>query len=199
MNCADKFAVVEDAKKHIASVGSKRWSVVRTRHPGVSTSTFWRAVRAAKADLAAEDMRTVSEQGIRKPRANPNREDASGGVAVADAQAIPLRVDYLAAYRQLFADVGALRDFALNPDGSIRSPMIFDRSIKRRMSLITRSVKLSQQIYAVRNVQVFMDALIDAIASESPELQRRVLARLRQLRAAADPGRRSRMSQYGEG
>ena len=78
--------------------------------------------------------------------------------------------------------------YALNPDGSIRSPLIFDRSIKRRMSLIARSVKLSHQIYAVRNVQMCMDALIIEIASESPELQRRVLARFRQLQTAADPG-----------
>jgi hypothetical protein len=181
MICADKFAIVEDAKKHIATVGSKRWGVVRTRHPGVSASTFWRAVRAAKADLASEDMRTVSEQGIRNPRAHPDREDASGGVTVADAQAIPLRVDYLEAYRQLFADVMALRQSALNADGSVRLPAIFDRSIKTRLVLIARSVKLMNQIYSLRSVRMFFDALILEIELESPDLQRRLLARLQQL------------------
>jgi hypothetical protein len=173
MICAGKFAIVEDAKQHIAAVGSKRWGVVRMRHPGVSTSTFWRAVRAAKADLAAEDMRAVSEQGIRNPRA--------GDVAVADAQAIPLRVDYLEVYRQLFADVMALRRSAMNADGSVRLPAIFDRSIKTRLALIARSVKLTNQIYSLQNVQMFFDALILEIQLESPDLQRRLLARLQQL------------------
>jgi hypothetical protein len=181
MICGGKFAIAEDAKKHIAAVGSKRWGVVRARHPGVSESTFWRAVRAAKADLAAEDMRTVSAQGIRNPCARPDREDASAGVAVADAQAIPLRVDYLAAYRQLFADVILLRHSALNADGSVRLPTIFDRSIKTRLALIVRAAKLMNQIYSLRNVQMFFDALILEIASESPDLQRRLLARLQQL------------------
>jgi hypothetical protein len=157
------------------------------RHPDVSPATFWRYVREAKRDLAAEDMRMVYEQGIRNPLC-PDPGGGAGNVAAFETHGVPRRIDYLAAYRQLFADVGALREFALNPDGSIRSPMIFDRTIQRRMSLIARSVKLSHQIYAVRNVQMFMDALIDEIASESPELQRRVLHRFRQLQTAADPG-----------
>jgi hypothetical protein len=183
---ADKFALVEDVKKHIAAVGSKCWGVVRTRHEGVSTSTFWRAVRAAKAELAAEDMRTVSEQGVRNPRSHRDREDGSGDVAAADAPVVPLRVDYLEAYRQLFADVRALRQSALNANGSVRSPATFDRSIKTRLTLIARSVKLMNQIYCLRSVRMFFDALILEIELESPDLQRRFLARLQQL---SDRGR----------
>jgi hypothetical protein len=186
MICVGKYAVIDDIKRHIVTVGSKRWAVVQTQHPDVSPASFWRYVREAKRDLAAEDMRVVCEQGVRGLPC-PDQGGGSYDVAAFEAHGVPRRIDYLATYRQLFADVGALREFALNPDGSIRSPMIFDRSIKRRMSLIARSVKLSQQIYAVRNVQMFMDTLIDEIASESPELQRRLLARLRQLQAAADP------------
>ena len=186
MICADKFAVVEDAKKHIAAMGSKRWRVVRARHPGVSASTFWRAVRAAKADLAAEDMRIVSEQSIRSLPAHPDREDESGNVAAAVAQSVPLRVDFLGAYRQLFADVAALRQSALNADGSVRSPAIFDRSIRRRLALIARSVKLMSQIYSVRNVRRFFDVLVFELGSESPDLQSRFVARLRQLQQSND-------------
>jgi hypothetical protein len=179
MICRGRFTVAEDAKKHIAAVGSKNWGVVRARHPGVSESTFWRAVRYAKADLAAEDMRTVSEHGI---RAHPDREDASGVVAAGGTQAIPLRADYWeAAHQQLFADVWALRQSALNADGSLRSPAVFDRSIKTRLALIARSVKLMNQLYALRNVRMFFDSLILEIQSESPDLQRRLLARLQQL------------------
>jgi hypothetical protein len=186
MICVGKGAAIDDIKRHIVAVGSKGWAVVQARHPSVSPASFWRYVREVKGDLAAEDMQVVCEQGVRSPP-SPDQVGGSGDIAELGAHAVPRRIDYLAAHRQLFADVGALREFALNPDGSIRSPLIFDRSIKRRMSLIARSVKLSQQIYAVRNVEMFMDTLIDEIASESPELQRRVLARLRKL-AAADPG-----------
>ncbi len=193
MICVGRDAAIEDIKRHIVAVGSKGWAVVQARHPSVSPASFWRYVREVKCDLAAEEMRVVCEQGIRNAP-SPDQGGESGNIAELGAQGAPRRIDYLAAHRQLFTDVRALREFALNPDGSIRSPLIFDRSIKRRMSLIERSVKLSQQIYAVRNVRVFMDALLDEIASESPELQRRLLARLRQLWAAADPGRRRRLS-----
>jgi hypothetical protein len=170
-----KIAIAEDAKKHIVAVGSRRWGVVRARHPGVSESTFWRAVRSAKADLAAEDMRTVSEQGT--PCAHTDGEDAAGGVAAG----IPLRVDYLEAYRQLFADVTKLRRSALNADGSVRLPAIFDRSIKTRLVLVARSVKLMNQIYSLRNVRMFVDALVLEIESAPPDLQRRLKGRLLQL------------------
>jgi hypothetical protein len=179
MICGDRFAIARDAKKHIAAHGSKRWRVVRARHPGVSESTFWRAVRSAKSELANEDMRTISEHGI---RAHADREDGSGVVAAGGAQGVPLRVDHWeAAHRQLFADVWALRQSALNADGSLRLPAVFDRSIRTRQSLIARSVKLRAQIYSIQNVRIFVDALIREVQLESPDLQRRLLARLRQL------------------
>jgi hypothetical protein len=179
MICHGRFAIAEDAKKHLAAVGSKNWGVVRARHLGVSESTFWRAVRSAKADLAADDMRTVSEHGV---RAHADRRDASGIVA-AGTQGVPLRVDsWEAAHRQLFADVWALRQSALNADGSLRLPAVFDRSIRTRQALIARSVKLRAQIFSLRNIQMFFDSLIAELQMESPDLRRRLLARLQQLR-----------------
>lgn len=169
---AGRSAAIDDIKRHVMTVGSKQWSMVKARHPHVSEASFWRYVRAAKRELATEDdLRVAIER----------RE--SRDVAAFDTHGGPGRIDYLAAYRQLYADVGALRDHALNSDGSIRSPMVFDRSIKRRAALLAQSVKLSSQIYAVRNVQAFMDTLIEEVALESPELRRRVLARLRRLHA----------------
>jgi hypothetical protein len=177
MICAGRYEAIDDIKRHIVTVGSKSWAVVQARHPDVSPASFWRFVREAKRDLAAEDMQVVCEQG-----------GGSRDVAVSEANGVPRRIDFLGAYRDMFADVAALRQSALNADGSVRSPAIFDRSIKRRLALIAQSVKLSQQIYAVRNMQMFFDTLVDEIATESPELRRRMLARLRQF-AAADPGR----------
>jgi hypothetical protein len=189
MICVGKGAAVDDIKRHIVAAGSNGWAVVQARHPSVSPASFWRYVREAKGELAAEEMGVICEQGARSPP-SPDQVGGSGALAELGAHAVR-RIDYLAAHRQLFADVEALREYALNVDGSIRSPPIFDRSIKRRMTLIARSVKLSQQIYAVRHVQVFIDALIDEVASETPAVRQRVVARLRQLRAAADSGRRS--------
>jgi hypothetical protein len=162
-----KFDVVEDAKKHIAAMGSKGWRAVRNRHAGVSNSTFWRAVRAAKSELAAEEMRTVSELGIRTPRTHCDPWNAS----VTDVDYVtPLRVDYFEAYRQLFSDVSVLRQSALNADGSVRS-----------LALIARSVRLMNQIYSLRSVRIFVDALIFEAELDSPNLRRRILARLEPL------------------
>jgi hypothetical protein len=188
MICVGRYAAIDDIKHHIATVGSKGWAVVQARHPDVSPASFWRFVREAKRDLAADDMRVVCEQGVRSAPC-PDQGGGSGDVAVFEADDVPRRIDFLRAYREMFSDVAALRQSALNADGSVRSPAILDRSIKRRLALIRQAVKLSQQIYALRNVQLVMDTLMDEIASESPGLQRRVVARLRQLQAAADPGR----------
>jgi hypothetical protein len=175
MICLGKGAAVDDIKRHIVSVGSNGWAVVQARHPSVSPASFWRYVREAKGELAAEDMGVVYASA--RSATIPDQGCGSGAVVDHGVR----RIDYLTAHRQLFADVEALRDYALNVDGSIRSPLIFDHSIKRRMTLIARSVKLSQQIYAVRHVQVFIDALINEVALEMPAIKQRVLARLRQL------------------
>jgi hypothetical protein len=188
MICAGRYAAIDDIKRHIVTVGSKHWAVVQARHPEVSPASFWRFVREAKRDLAAEDMRVVCEKGVRSAPCS-DQGGGPGDVAVFEANGVPRRIDFLGAYREMFADVGALRRSALNADGSVRSPAILDRSIKRRLALIRQAVKLSQQIYAVRNMQTLFDTLVDEIASESPELRGRLLARLRQLQAAADPGR----------
>jgi hypothetical protein len=153
----------------------------------VSSATFWRAVRQAKSDLAAEDMRLVC-QGIQTRSVFVGRDPLAGDPVVADDRGVPPRIDFLAAYRQLFADTVALRAYALNPDGTVKRPLILDRAIKTRLTVISRSVKLLRQVYEVRNVQIFMDALVEEIALESPDLQRRILARLRSIQSVTDRG-----------
>ncbi len=190
MICMGKGAAIDDIKRHIVAVGSKGWVAVQARHPSVSPASFWRYVRAAKGEMATEDMRVVCEQVARR-QPSPEQSGGSGDIAEFGVDGVPRRIDYLAAHRRLFADVEALRKYALNADGTIRSALLFDRAIRRRMTLLARSVKLTRQIYAVRHVQVFMDALLDEIASESPVLQQRMMTRLRRLQAAVDPRRRS--------
>jgi hypothetical protein len=111
-----------------------------------------------------------------------------GELAVADTDPVPRRFDYLANFRQLFADATALRAYALNADSSIKFPVIFDRALRVRLKLISRAVRLTRQIYEGRNVQIFMDALVNEIALESPELQRRLIARLRVIASSHGSG-----------
>ncbi len=187
MICPEKYVAIADIRRHLATVGSKRWQLVRARYPRISSASFFRYVREAKSsEFFDENVRVMSCRPVSTPSV-PSHV-MYGELAVADTDPVPRRFDYLANFRQLFADATALRAYALNADSSIKFPVIFDRALRVRLKLISRAVRLTRQIYEGRNVQIFMDALVNEIALESPELQRRLIARLRVIASSHGSG-----------
>jgi hypothetical protein len=164
-----------DIQSHLELNGSRKWSCLRKQYETVSEPTWWRWVREAKAHVGAQNLVPGEEaQAKRVP------SQANFGVP---------RFDFLAAFHSLFADAMALRAHALDRDGRVRKPDVFDRAMKMRLKLIGQGVKLTQQILDARAQQTFYDALIGEIAAESPEVQRRLITRLRAFNHVSDPRR----------
>ena len=184
--CPEKYVAIADIRRHLTTVGSKNWRVVRARYPRISSASFFRYIREAKANEFIDENALVLSH---RPSIPDRHQLISSELAVANTDPVPHRLDYLTNLRELFADASALRAYALNDDLTVKFPLIFDRALRIRLKLILQAVRLTRQIYDGRNVQKFMDALVDEVALESPELQRRVIGRLRSMVANTGKGR----------
>ena len=169
----------DDIRRHLVATGSKHWRQVRERHRG-SEATFWRAVREVKAEAANSNIRAVVCAHTAVVRAAPlSPLPECLPPAAMGSEARPKHFGYMRAYMELFADVDALRACALTADGVIKKPAVFDRALRTRLKVLVAALRYERQVYDLRRVQSFVDALMEEIAIESPDLQRRLVARLR--------------------
>ena len=98
-------------------------------------------------------------------------------------------LDFVAEIHALYADAQKLRAYALSlgkdENGEtvekIKNPAAFDKSIVRRASLLETAIKAVQEVWDLRTMQAFYETIIDEIGKESPEAQRRIMARLAEL------------------
>jgi hypothetical protein len=178
--CVEKNSALEDISQHFAVHGPKKWKGVRTRYPTISESSFWRLVREAKAQCGERELanavgRNLTEYALAETGDALDPKPTRGGC------------DYLAQLRGLYRDANRLRAHALNADESVRNPAALDRSIKIRLKLLSKGVRLEQQIRELVRMQNFFDAVIDEIAAEAPGTARRVVDRLRGLNQSTTP------------
>jgi hypothetical protein len=178
--CFDKYQVLDAMREHIAKFGSRDWRRLRTRFPHVSEPTWWRWVREAKTSIGFQHCAQQNDLSADPPL--PPESGGSGEVPAElsrPASAVPF--DYMALHRQQLADAQMLRSHSLNSDGTIRNPTTFDRSIGLRIKLLARAFKFEQQIFDLRQSQKFFAAVVTEIGKASPELQKKVIDRLRLL------------------
>lgn len=199
-------AVKEAIRKHLASAGSAGWQVVIDQFPDVSPSSMWRWIKEAKADGAsrpdlvnARSKIAASIKNIRNDRVVEMRENKTekiarqipagpspAYVAKNGEQAIQ-QLDFASEIHALYADAMMLREASVKraEDGSeaIKNPVLFERQIARRTSLIETGIRTIQELWDLRTMQAFYETIITEIGKESPECQRRILARLQELNA----------------
>jgi hypothetical protein len=100
-----------------------------------------------------------------------NQSSSSGGHGI----------NFLAKFDDSFADAMALRASSLYPDGSIRNPVVFERSITIRINLIQRRVKIYNQICDAKAVKDFIDALVSVFVTLCPEKRCQIQDRISEL------------------
>ena len=96
-------------------------------------------------------------------------------------------IDYLAEVNALYVDAMMLRDFAVKAgtgaDGQaievIKNPNIFERQIAGRLRIIEGAVSTMRELWDLQRMQSFYETIIDEVAKESPDCQRRIMDRLR--------------------
>ncbi len=176
----DRAKLRADIRAHLVANGSRNWRLLRYRYSAVPPATWWRLIAREKARIGTQHLVT-SDDKIVTARAWSAAEGELKGIGASTLVAgVPGgRFDFLAAFRNLFADATKLRAHAFRADGSVRNPILLDRAVKLRFKLIRQGLELERQIYSANAQRAFFAALVDEIAAESPEVSHRLISRLR--------------------
>lgn len=204
----EKGQVLAAIREHVRVFGRRDWKRIRDRFPNVADRKFFRwvalvtetapgdprkhvrtsdLVRGEKAETlrgAVDEARELAAKNI--PAAPPPEYLARTGAAGRR------NIDFLAATNEIWGDVMLLRDYAMNPDPelkgtpkSIKNPMYFDTSIKRRLDVMDSALRAMQAIWDLHYMEKFFQNIVQIIVEEigpaNPEVQLRVLQRLQAL------------------
>lgn len=107
----------------------------------------------------------------------------TGPILVADRQPA---VELLTRLDVLFADSELLRAYSASVDPitktvRIKSPAMFFNSIKMRRDLLETAIAALREVWDLKNMLDFYDAIVAEVALESPECAARIMTRLNEL------------------
>ncbi len=173
-----RIAIKADIRAHLLDERKGQWAVVRDAHPGIKEATFWRLVNEVKAEMA--------QAALSAGAASQAVSDGPGAALTAIAPGTAWRalnakysaVDVDREFDSLVADAELLRRHALDADGKIANPVLFERSCKLRERLHAHRRDTWAEMLSGERAEVFYSTIIDVIGEASPELQRLVLKRL---------------------
>ena len=162
--------------------------LAREQFPSVPHGTFMRWRQEAIGNVADADARAVAALGPEIRRNIPAPEAL--GQEIADP--VPATHRALRFWEEmdlLLADADLLRAYALSTgqDGrlKVRVPRALVDASTMRQNLLKLALAQAEAAHGVQRAQEFFDAVIDAVGQESPECQRRIMERLRQVQTEA--------------
>ncbi|MEY8688481.1 MAG: hypothetical protein AB9M53_01200 [Leptothrix sp. (in: b-proteobacteria)] len=191
-------------KHHLLTNGPGNWKVILNQFPEVAEVTMWRWIRDAKGQPPDRGALVIGKNAIaermREKGAVVDKTaefDEFGEIALhLPAAPVPATVsrqgtqairniDFAVEIHKLYADAMLLRAYTVKTgdDGveTIKNPVLFERQISRRTSLLETTLRTMQEMWDLRTMQGFYEAIIEEVAQESPECQKRILERLQKL------------------
>jgi hypothetical protein len=95
-------------------------------------------------------------------------------------------VNYLGEVASLLADCERIRKYAMRinrktGDEEIFNPMLFEKAVARRQSILASAVKLHRDLWNDHSQTEFYRLMVQTIAQESPETAHRLIAELRKI------------------
>lgn len=195
-----KRVIFNEIREHILIEGPRNWDTLMSKYPDVSRATFWRMVRETRERMegnvpdtpgAMRDLQhrirarvQPADQVTEKIKAHLPVAPSPAVVAAAPQDAMRA-FNFFAFFDRLVKDAEMLRNHSVTvgEDGveKLRNPRVMERSIARRDGLLQTYLQSVQVVYNVERVRELYDLIIDEVAKETPEMQQRVLARLRAL------------------
>jgi len=190
---------------HLSTRGNGDWEAVLTQFPDVSAPSMWRWIREVKAGAPEGAQLKTAVSRIRRSLKDDKvyrTEEASQQAVRHIADQLPAaprpeyiartgsagleNIDFVREIRHLYSDALMLRAYCTKVDAetgqeSIKQPMLFEKQIARRASLIETSIKTVQELWDLRTMQGFYQAIIEEIGKEAPDVQHRIMDRLRAL------------------
>jgi len=157
-------------REHLSEHGARDWKLVTDRFADVPRATFWRTVKAVRAEGEA----------LSKGKKPPAEDQASGGTTMlfpADCQ--PLRK--LAEYEGLIRSAQELIDQAKGPNGKIKNWQMHAKGVTLRESLVRNQVEVMRELVNHDMQACLYQAILDIVDEMAPELQKRFVFRFREL------------------
>lgn len=201
-----KEEVLAAIRQHLLTVGSANWNVVIEKFPHIPVSTMWRWIRLCKeADVPRPELITAAakiKQKTKKLVVDRTVEAKENGTFEA-AKHLPAapspqyvakhgaaamqQIDFAVELQRLYNDAMMLRAYAIKLDDKgnefIKNPIMFDKQIARRASLLETGIRALQEIWDLRTMQNFYEVVIEEIGRADAETQHRIIERLAELNA----------------
>lgn len=157
-------------REHLTEHGARNWKLVMDRFVDVPRATFWRTVKAVRAEGEA----------LSKGKKPPSEDQAPVGTTTlfpADCQ--PLRK--LAEYEGLIRSAQELIDQAKGPGGKIKNWQMHAKGVTLRESLVRNQVEVMSELVNQDMQACLYQAILDIVVEMAPELQERFVFRFREL------------------
>jgi hypothetical protein len=133
----------------------------------------------AVGNIAGADAQALTSLAAEVHRNIPTPEQLTADPVPATRRAL----DFWAMLDELEHDARLMRDFALarGADGTVkvRVPFALRDAHRMRCDLIRLALAQAEAAWSVERAQSFFDAVVQAVEEESPECQRRIMERLR--------------------
>jgi hypothetical protein len=179
MACPERTRQVQEAiVDHLKNVGAHDWEEVQKDFLDVPTSSFWRYVKKAKAQLerpvAPNVVTDLFSQGesAGEQREPWDKPELNGAFRL---------LKHAQRFYELHADILALRHHALDTDGRIRDPQLFAKTIRLRNQLLKDELNVVDGLNVTDVNTRFLDSVIETVAKASPEVAQAIMISLNQL------------------
>ena len=185
MASSERIKLVQDAiVTHLKTVGPHDWDEIQKDYLDIPTSSFWRYVKKAKEQL---ERSAVVVGPLDLFAENKRAEDKTKAWENPNTNSVFRVLNHCQRFYELHSDLLALRQHALDPNGQIRDPQLFAKTIRLRNQLLNDELNTAEGVaHTDLNTKLF-DAMIEAIAKASPEVAKAVIVSLERVNEEIKP------------
>ena len=183
---------------HLINVGPHGFDALHAKFPEISRPTFYRWLKDIRESNDVELPRgalATTQKRIKEviETVEKTTEKVSKHLPTAPSPAIVaakgddavVNISFMGRLESLYRDAEMIRAFSVTTaeDGSekIKNPLYFISSIKQRKELLDTALHAMAEVYELQRIQQMYDMILAEIGKEDPELQKRILERLREL------------------
>jgi hypothetical protein len=163
-------ALRKAVRAHLTEHGGRNWKRVTSRFADVPHATFWRTVKAVRAE----------GKSLKKSEEPPSDYSAVvGDTILFPASCDPLRK--LAEYQGLIRSAQELIEQAKGPGGKIKNWQMHAKGVSLRESLVRNQVDVMNELAHLNTQTCFYQAVFELVDELAPDLRNQFVLRFRDL------------------
>ena len=197
---AEKLAVKIAISEHLKLYGPREWPDFFDKYPNVSKASMWRWIKEVKDDLERATIDGGMDLKLMQKRirsnASPERSSrelkkhipvapSPTGLVGLGSENVGEVFIFLEQFNELVRDMKMLRKHSveLQADGEekIKNPMLFDRSLGRRLELLETWLHSQDMVWNLERMQELYMMIIEEVGKVDADTQQAILSRIRTL------------------